>query len=1231
MNFTPAQQSAIETKNCTLLVAAGAGSGKTRVLTERIINRLFDSESNTDITRFLIVTFTQAAGLELYERIRQALIQKNTETPSETALKNIALLPQAKICTIDSFCYEFVRDNFQKLSLSPNVRIAESSEINVIVDEVVSGITEEKLASTDDSGFFYTLYDAFSGTKNDKPFTKFIGELYNKLQNLPSPEDYLNKSCNYYSSITECGEIFSSSFGVQLLNYSLEKINRARAGIADCLEKSRCDEQMYKKFSVLFENDIAEIDNLISSINSGYDSAVEYFKMLKFGTCQAGKLEHPEANMIYNSRKGYLEPVKELKKHFFTLTSEELKVCAADCANLLKELSEILLDVDKRVWDIKKNHGILSFSDVERLTLRLLYDDIENRIPSHLANETAKNFDELYIDEYQDVNSIQDMMFYALSRKNSDGDECGRFLVGDAKQSIYAFRGASPDIFLNYRDTFSDIDVTNTPKKRLFMSNNFRCSEQVIDFTNFLFERIMPGEYDENEKLIYSRNELCKITEPVHVIIGNTDALETNNADDRVEIEAELVFKSITQLLDDPNAKKSDGSRFTLNDIAILTSRWDLAITLEKYFTDRSVAVICEKGESFFERREIKLALGLLRMVDNPEKDIYTAGVLRSAIGVFNDDDLVALKLFRKNGSLFSALREYAQIEEQNNALQIKSAAFLKLLSELRTLSRCCSVSDFIRAMYSKTDLLNICAASSRTNLETLSAASRKKNLMMLYDIAKDFDKTMFKGLSAFLEYVDTLKSANDKKSCSDSGAEAIRIMTIHKSKGLEFPVCYLFKSDIEKSADRNSQIMSDKYGIAFKLNSYGNIRSVGGENGFISVDTPMRNLIREEVNRDELLEYKRLLYVAETRAKDRLYITATPKNCEKMLEDAAENPEMFITNGKTFLEWILGSAAICSKFTESTDLSGSRQIFKYISDHNNTVFDITLTNISENQASVEETASGKEGMQPEITSEYDENEYNPELLEKIKADISRRSEIINKIPSVPPKLTVSQLKYGLLSYEDAETATKMQRQLLSVPTFIAESSSVSASEKGTAMHVFMQFADYASCENSMCEAEADRLCEKGFITGRQKEMLDFDKLNRFFSSPLYEKIRCAQAVFREKRFNLKVMADEVIYGAPDTNDYILVQGVIDCFIINSDGSCTVIDFKTDRVSRENGKKELIRRYSNQLSLYCQAVHEMTGYNVKEAIIFSFSLMEEIKLSSEDMALKLSLDSLEGY
>lgn len=1200
MDFTPAQKRAIDEKNCSLLVAAGAGSGKTRVLTERIISKILDPESNADITDFLIVTFTNAAAKEMSERIRKALTKRSSEFPENKKLiRNIALLPYARISTINSFCFDLVKENYQKLGLPPKLRIAEDSENDVMLDAEIADVIEERLENYEKYEFFTTVYENFSGKKSEGPFSASVKKFYQSLTNtVVSKKKYLEECCEKYREVSECSEIFDTFYGKMILGYTQKDLEEAKKIMLQAYEMSRDVEETFGIVGEDFQRYITNIDNALSSCkNGGFEAVLNALDFPHFKKSTKKKQYKEFSDEVYDIASEARDIIKALVSDYYSSSADMLKKCAGDYFNILSELSDIVSEVEKRFAELKMRKGVLSFSDVEAYALKLLYSDAENGIESPDAKMIAETIKELYIDEYQDINPIEDMIFRALSKKDGDGNECNRFLVGDSKQSIYGFRGTSPKIFNSYRSEFSDVDDSKASRKRIFMQNNFRCSESVIDFTNLLFGRIMPNDYDSGDRLIFSKNSEKKIEEPAEFIFLNTQEIG-KNTERRLTLAADAVYEKIQLLVNNPDVVGSEGKPYTYGDTAVLTRGWKEAVFLERYFSEKGIAVVCEKGESLFEREEIKLAVNILRSVDNPERNICTAGFMRSAIGGFGDDELALIRLNENHGSIFSAAKKYPTYEKARPDICKKISDFLTLHGNLRKMSRACTVSEFVRKMYSATDIVNVCTATAEGNG---SAMIVKKNLTAFYNIAREYDKTSFKGISAFLEYIDAKISDKSEKSASPE-SNGIKIMTIHKSKGLEFPICIVFACD-KNAHSASEKIMMNDCGVIFKLKSLEKLQSINGTRGFITSDTPFCALIKRKVSEKGSIEDRRLLYVALTRAVDRLCVVSAPeplKDFEKVLKRRSLPSS---DSEKTLNMWILGY------LFENVGGFCIEQSKKYIvkSPNGRPCLEADVRVCFESENNAEDTAE-----ELDICDNSADFVPNEELLESIKKRIDENRKAVEKIKAIPPKLTVSMLKHGLIDYEDAENSSEIQRNPLEMPEFIRKTSDKTAAEKGTAMHTFLQFAVFERCERDGCTAEAQILAQEGFITEKQRDMLDFAKLDGFFATELYCDIKSAVKIHRELRFNLSAEAKDVIAGAPETSDFVLVQGVIDCFIENSDGTYTVIDFKTDRVGGNAGL--LVERYKNQLAFYCRAVEDITKKKVSKAVIFSFDMMKSIEL-----------------
>lgn len=1199
MEFTKAQRLAIDTSDCSLLVAAGAGSGKTRVLTERIISRILDPDSGVNITDFLIVTFTNAAAKEMSERIRKALTERSAENPGNKKLiNNLALLPYARISTISSFCFDLIKENYQKLGLPPKLRIAEDSETDVMLDRAIATVIEERLENYDKHEYFTTVYENFSGSKSDAVFASCIKEFYKKLTNVPSKEKYLADCLERYREIVDCTELFDTYYGRLIKKYTQDDLNRAVGIMTRALELSRDVEETYGIVHDDFERYITNIKNALDSCeNGGFEATLTAISFTHFQKSRKKQQYKEFSDEVYGIAEYARETIKKLTADYYSAPLDAVKRCADDCYHIISEVADIISDVDRLFAEAKSQKGVLSFSDAELYALKLLYDDVEKGIVSREAIIASGGIKELYIDEYQDINPVEDLIFLALSQKDGDGNECNRFLVGDSKQSIYGFRGTSPEIFNGYKNDFSEVSAVAS-RKKIFMQNNFRCSESVIDFTNMLFEEIMTEDYGEGDSLIFSKKTDNEITAPVEIVFCNTQVLETDEKNIGLRIQADIVIEKISELVGKPDVLGSNGKPYSYESVAILTRNWGEATFLERYLTEKGLPVVCEKGESFYERDEIKLVLSLLRSVDNPEKNICTAGFMRSAIAGFGDDELTKIRLAFRGGSLFSSVRKYPSAKDTDSKITEKINRFLELHANLRRLSRSGSVSEFIGKMYALTDIINVCTARAD---DTAEAVIIKKNLTHFYNIAREYDKTSFKGISAFLDYISSKATANEEKSAV-SAEEGVRIMTIHKSKGLEFPICFVFGCDKKPNKSTEKILMSTAHGTAFKIKSLEKLSAVNGNRGAVTSETPFRLLIKRSFAETESIEDRRLLYVALTRAVDRLIITSSPKpqkDFENTLKHAS-SPDS--SDDKSLNMWILGY------LFENVGGFNIEQSKKYTLKAKNgrpcLAVDVRVC------FNDEETESEAVAVSEEKNEKF---EVDYALVEQIRSRIAENRSALAKIHAIPPKLTVSMLKHGLIDYDEAENATEIQRKPTDMPEFIRESGEKTAAERGTAMHTFLQFADFARCESDGCKAEADNLVSDGFITEKQREMLDIAKLDEFFATSLYGDIKNAVKVHRELRFNLSAEARDVIANAPDGSDFVLVQGVIDCFIENADGTYTVIDFKTDKT--HGNPAVLVDRYKNQLAFYCRAVEDITKKKVSRSVIFSFDTMESIELT----------------
>lgn len=1217
MNFTQAQSSAINERNASLIVSAGAGSGKTAVLTERIVTRLCDENDACNITDLLVVTFTKAAAKEMSDRIRKKLSERACENPSnKKILRNLSLLPLAKICTIDSFCFDLVKSNFQKLGLSASLRMMDEAEAEVIRNRIMNEVVDDAFSQNEGEPEedFILAYEIFSGSKSDESFVSILLDLDTKLECCVSREKFASDTFAMYDSVMTGNEYFDTLPGKFLKDTALSFCDKALMMLEQAYSLCLDGDALEAKYAPKIEADALLVKHILSEIPKGYEKvrgAVLSFKKERLGIVKdyydAQKQENAK-----NIKNAAGDTVKNLMA-IFTPLYEDIKLCAADTKRVITELIRLTDEFHKRHEEHKKSLGILDFNDCAHYALGLLCDSTDPVTPSDLAIRMRREYKEIYIDEYQDVNELQDAIFLALSNTDENGVENSRFMVGDVKQSIYGFRGARPGIFNNYRNTFDTLQ-SNSPTKKIYMSDNFRCSENIIAFTNLLFSRLMGRNYNEGDALIYSRVEQNKVNEKVKLLqVDLTDISDDPDVASE-EYEAREVGKRILSLVNNPEHLSSEGKVYTFSDVAVLTRAKKVHEAYERVFSDMGIPVFADAGEKFYSRKEIKLALCILNSIDNPERDIYVTGFLRSCIAGFTDDELCIIRHKREKMSMYRALVKYAEENEgEDNGLCEKCKAFIERLSRYRALSRNRNAYELVWEVFTDTDMLNLCASRLFGVKNATDGENARKNLLKLYNLAVNYSSTSFRGIGDFLEYVNACKEKDNTKADRILSENSVQLMTIHRSKGLEFPVCFVADTNHGFNSDKGKLKFSFDDGMASVLRDVKGISCADSLSGNISISTPFAKFIDYKNNIATYEEEMRTLYVALTRAKDILYVVTCYKKFDMN--------KLFLT-GNMYKEYSEAGSfidAINMCISKSDVLKG---LYETLAE-NGSIENVCLTDglFEDDKFSecleiihVKPTLVSEEENMPEVVVEVpsDAEVYKADdaLLKKLHDNdtFSYRNILMTKIPS---KLTVSMLKTGLL--DDEQTSADDVRNLRTEPLFLSQTDTVTAADKGTAMHMFMQFANYEKCENG-CKAEADRLFDEGFIDRIQRDVLDIETLDKFFASDFYGRIKGSNAVYREKRFNILFDVGDYTHDECENDEKILVQGVIDLYFENSDGTYTVVDFKTDRVRKEDGEEVLRQRHSKQLEYYCRAVSEITGKPVGNAYIFSFALMKEIEV-----------------
>lgn len=1210
-NLTEQQKNAVLHRGKTLLVSAGAGSGKTSTLSKRIISRISDPDDPTEIDDYLIVTFTNASAKDLSEKIERAVSEEVAkDLGNKKAIRQLAKIKYANISTISSFCLGVVRKHFQMLDLPAKIRICDSAEAELLLRNVTEAVVEDMYATSDDGAPFFDAVETFSGNKSDEGFLSLVQKLYKKVMSFPEPYKWCEDTLKHYTEITEKEDYLDTLYGK--IGYDIVKkdLEAYTDGLNNALAKMNGDEK-YQRYIKVFSQDIENAKSAYVCLDPcDYTKTASVLQSVTSTRLTA----LPTKEFVYDELE--VESIKALRsepystldshrKLFFGADEETIRSAAHDCIRVLVAVFDIIRKIDERYTIEKKERGFIDFSDAERLTYKLFVkdnDEAENKLViTEIAEKYRDSFKEIYIDEYQDINPIQDTIFRSICRYDENGCETNRFMVGDIKQSIYRFRGARPDLFASYLNSFSRIGEDDNGKAhKEFLADNFRCAEGVVDFTNLVFSAIMKEAYGDGDKLIYSKKEDVKVTSPTEIVIFSPDEEDEK---DYYTDEIKATALKIKGLVNDPSVIGSDGKPYTYGDITVLLPKVkNIAEKYQKYFENCGIPAHSEVSENFFENAEILLVLCILNTIDNPLRDVYVTGAMRSEVFMFTDDDLVAIRRLSKGitdseRSMWASVKDIC-ISDAENELSHKCRRFVEVIERFRKYSVGTSSDKLLLKLYSELHLMNVVSERS-FNRYTESAAIRRENHMILYNLARNFEKTSFRGLSSFLEFLnDRAKDPKDIRSASASeGTSSVKIMSVHHSKGLEFPVCILcgLSSAFNKSDEQGACVISDSDGIAFKLCDLPSSKSTNSATSSVKLDTPFRGAVKHTEITLALEEQKRLLYVAMTRAKDRLILMLECPEDKKLVSyyEKGIGSDRYISSANSFADLIYpvitGYEAMNAIFDE---MCFERSTVK--KDEKNSFTVSTVVSKAYYRSKTEnEDASGTDDT-------------------VLKAQINNRISFkypFSQLTKIRSKVSVSDIKNGKLDIDKAHIIPSADD--LNAPAFLSAVTE-KAADRGTAMHEFMQYADYKNCEMSV-EKEARRLLENGYLTGELYEMLDYKKLDDFFNSDMYSRISRAKQVKRESAFTFSVPLCEMYDGIDLTlsDETMLIQGKIDCFFEDEDGGFCVVDFKTDKVK---DIEILSQRYALQLYYYKRAVMEMTGTDNVRTFVYSFALSDHIEI-----------------
>ena len=1172
--WTKAQSDAINALDGSVLVSAAAGSGKTAVLTQRVINRLTDADNPTSVDRLLIVTFTRAAAQEMKQRISDALSDLLKKDPHNINLINQQiLLPTAKICTIDSFCSDLVRENFQALSLAPDFRIGDEGELQLLSKQAMD-MTMEQMYEKDSDGSFKNLNELLFTSRDDSKTAEMAEKLYHNSVSFPFPERWLSDLCLEYS---EDVSLKDSSYGKTVMAH-LEKALEYCSELAESiLQQCEGDDEFTGIFYDAVTTDKAQIDYIIDRIDSGesFDEirrSVLAYSPARRKNAKGDLKEDPLFKSLDQNRKDIKKQFEKLAE-LLCCSEQEYKEDMEILAPMIKVLTETAKLYKKNFDLVKKEKKIADFSDITHMALDLLVKETaEGWESTDLAKNLRDNFDEILIDEYQDTNAAQDMLFTAISRNNL-------FRVGDVKQSIYRFRQANPDIFISLKNAYEpyDKDKNNYPAK-IVLGNNFRSRHGVTDIINFVFSQIMSKDsgdidYDENEELVFSAGYTDETESPaeLHILSYDSDFIDAGTD----EIQARHIARYIKSMISRGfKVKEGDGERTaTYKDFAILmrATGSGRGVKYAEVLRDEGVPCFTEVSGEFLASTEISLALNILRVVDNPKQDIPLLSVLMSPVFGFTADEVAKMRLSDKRGDIYACLLSMKDEE--------KVATFLNKISAWRNLSVCLRVKEFIEEIYSETALPSIFQAMDPSGI-------KRGNLMLLCDYADIYENSGYGSLSGFINFIDRLGDKQRDISGSVGAAEesdCVKIMTIHKSKGLEFPVCILAScaTKFNKSDELSNLVVSQKHGVGVKMRNI---------DTFEQYDTLCHKAVKLAMGKDNISEEMRVLYVAMTRAREKLIMVYCKENAEN---DCAKFASRIPFWKKTFSSYAVSCASGMGEWLISTllrhpcadslrELAGADSRCILPADG---PLKIVIEDYSQDTA---------EEASEEIISTADE-----EFLSLIR----ERAEYTYKYSDLSGIVTKRAASETDKNFVDRDYFAS------SSPAFL-KGKGLTGAARGIATHSFIQYADYEKAKLSVKD-EIQRLRDMGILTEMEADSINAVAAETFFRSSLLERILASDLVMREKKFTIEVPVSDVYEGMEKYSDeMIMIQGIADCAFLE-DGKLVVVDYKTDRLDSEDMFRE---KYASQVLIYKKALKMATGYDVKETLLYSFHLGKEIKV-----------------
>lgn len=1216
VQWTNEQWHAIYASGQDTLVSAAAGSGKTAVLINRMIEKVIGTNgAPIDCDELLVVTFTNAAAAEMRQRMAAALEKTLKEqlaaTPRNDARiqhvrRQLSLVNKAQISTLHSFCLAIVKQYAYMLDLDPGFRIANDGEAALLRDDVLAEVLELAYDDTNDVSLIdmYRLVDSFTSDRDDQAIELLIERLYDMSRVQPQPYAWLDQLVDSYELAADT-TVDDLSF-IQDVKKSIVLELESAMSYLDEMRELMLLPDGPAGYSATYEQDVELVRTLLAIAQSGtwqqMHDAITHVKWSRLATIKKAEAGDPDLQARAKAKRDKAKKtITTLAETYFTRRPETLVQEVRQMAPIIATLVQLTKDYSERYKQIKRKRALVDFSDLEHYALQILATEVDGKLtPSVVALDFQQKFKEVLVDEYQDINVLQETILQLV--KSGDASNGNMFMVGDLKQSIYRFRLAEPGLFLSKYDEYKRAQTG----LKIDLNANFRSRKEVLHGTNYIFEQVMTKEvgeldYDDDASLKYSNGyDDVPHAQPIHVaMIAPPDAEDVDVSDDeddftQAQFEARYIIREIKRMMaNGVTVKGKDGVQRPLEyrDIVILMRSMTWSSEFADEFKHAGIPLYTELAKGYFEALEVMIMLNTLKVVDNPYQDIALASVLRAPFVGLTENELATIRISDKKVPFYEALHQFVRHGKSGIAPKTaeKLQRFLQLLQKWRDASKRLSLADLIWMIYEDTYYYEMVGAM-------INGKQRQANLRVLHDRALTYEQTAFRGLFRFLRFIDRMKTRGDDLGTARSVSaeeDVVRIMTIHASKGLEFPVVFVAGTGrgFNKMDFNHPYLFDQQYGIG--------VKAIDPEHRITYTSLPFL-AIKEKKLLEMRAEEMRILYVAMTRPKERLYIVGSVKDANKTvlawreqqhIKQGQPLPNYLRAKANSYLDWLGPAIARHADFQT------------YIEDRDDAVTQWDFTIVDATELIEQHDAVTKEQLADDTTRDE-------MLIEQVTQRFSATYEH-NAATMQRSKTSVSELKrLQQLQQQEEPELFRAQEAIVTTeaprPQFMQQKA-LTAAEVGTAFHAAMQhvpqqgFATTAAIESFIAS-----LVTREVLTAEEASVLEPQHFIDFFQSNIGKQFSAARRLFRELPFTMLVQ-DEAVDGQ-------IIQGIIDCVIEQDDGTFILLDYKTDRIAKKDLQAELTRRYHVQLSTYAMALERILQAPVAQKVIYAVRSGETIVL-----------------